>query len=35
MGELLKRSVAVESVEVLQKKIKKYKKRVLARAYKD
>jgi hypothetical protein len=35
MGELLKRNVAVESVEVLRKKIKSKKKRVLARAYED
>jgi hypothetical protein len=35
MGKLLKRNVAVESVEVLRKKIKSIKKRVPARAYKD
>jgi hypothetical protein len=34
MGELLKRDVTVESVEVLRKKIKRIK-RVPARAYED
>ena len=35
MGELLKRNVAIESVDVLRKKIKSIKKRVPARAYED
>jgi hypothetical protein len=35
MGKLLKRNVAIESVEVLGKKIKGIKKRVAARAYED
>ena len=35
MGELLKSNVAVESVEVVRKKIKSIKKSVPARAYED
>jgi hypothetical protein len=35
MGVLLKRNVAVESVDVQRKKIKNIKKRVPARAYED
>jgi hypothetical protein len=35
MGELLKRNVAVESVEILGKKIKSTKKRVPAEVYED
>jgi hypothetical protein len=35
MGELLKRNVATEGVDVLQKKIKNIKKCVRARVYKD
>jgi hypothetical protein len=35
MGELLKRNVAVESVEVLRKKIKSIKKREPARTCED